>query len=87
MNTRGWLTKLDGGGLLTLLAVLAQQLLPPCLHDKHVVDGNNVDLLDTLGLELVVFLDVTRDLVRARWGEAKRMVSHVEMITRSRYGP
>jgi hypothetical protein len=55
---------------LTLLVVLAEELLPPCLHDKHVVDGNNVDLLDTLGLELVVSLDVTRDLVRARGREA-----------------
>ena len=66
----GKLTKLDGGRLLALLAVFAQQLLPPSLHDKHVVDGNDVDVVDALGLELVVSLDVRRDLVRARGGEA-----------------
>lgn len=63
-------TELDGGLLLTLLAVFREQLLPPSLHDKHVVDGDDIDVLDTLGLELVVSLEVTRDLVRACGGEA-----------------
>jgi hypothetical protein len=55
---------------LALLAVLAQQLLPPSLHDEHVVNGDDVNLLDTLGLVLVVLLDVARDLVGTSWGEA-----------------
>ena len=49
---------------MTLLSVLAQQLLPPSLHDKHVVDCDDVDFVDTLGLVLVVLLDIARDLVR-----------------------
>jgi hypothetical protein len=63
-------TELDGRSLLALLLVLGKKILPPCLHDKHVVDGNNVDVLDTLTLELLVLLDVTRDLVGTRWREA-----------------
>ena len=59
---------------MTLLAVLREQLLPPSLHDKHVVDGDNIDVLDTLRLELVVSLEVTRDLVRACGGEAASSV-------------
>jgi hypothetical protein len=63
-------TELDGRGLLALLLVLGEEILPPCLHDKHVVDRNNVDILDTLTLELLVLLDITRDLVGTRWREA-----------------
>ena len=32
------------------------------LHDKSVVDGDDVDLVDTLGFELVVELNVARYL-------------------------
>lgn len=63
-------TELDGRGLLALLLVLGEEILPPCLHDKHVVDGNNVNVLDTLALELLVLLDITRYLVGTRWREA-----------------
>jgi hypothetical protein len=63
-------TELDGRGLFALLVVLGEEILPPCLHDKHVVDGNNVDLLDTLALEFCVLVDVTGNLVGTRWGEA-----------------
>jgi hypothetical protein len=70
LNEKKGHTELDGRLLLALLAVLREQLLPPSLHDKHVVDRHNVNVLDTLGLELVVSLDVSRNLVRAGGGEA-----------------
>jgi len=55
---------------LTGLVGLAEDVLPPSGHDKHVVHRDDVDLLDTLGLELVVSLNVGGDLVRTRGREA-----------------
>jgi hypothetical protein len=42
------------------------QLLLPGLSDKGIVDGNDVDVLDTLGLECLVLFDVAGNVVRAR---------------------
>ncbi|KAH3681058.1 hypothetical protein WICPIJ_007972 [Wickerhamomyces pijperi] len=42
----------------------------PSLEDKWIVDTNNEDLINTLGLELVNQLDVAWDVGgRTSWGE------------------
>jgi hypothetical protein len=42
----------------------------PSAHDKSIVGGENSDDIDTLGLDLIVLLDVAREMVRvAYWRE------------------
>lgn len=52
--------------------LFSRELLLPGVDDKDVVDGNDIDVLDALGSELIVLFNVARDLRRARRGETSR---------------
>lgn len=54
------LTKLD------LRSLVGVQLLAPGVHTEHIVDGQDVDVLDALGGELVVSLNVTGNLLQGK---------------------
>lgn len=51
------------------VGLLGLQLLLPCLSGKGVVDGNDVDVLDTLARELVVAAHVAGHVRRAGGSE------------------
>lgn len=59
-TTQPGLTKLD------LRRLVRVQFLAPGVHAEHVVDGEDVDVLDALGGELVVSLNVPGDLLNSR---------------------
>jgi hypothetical protein len=44
----------------------AGELLLPCLHNEHIVDGDDVDVLNTFLGELGVVTDVAGDVRGAR---------------------
>ena len=63
------LTELD---IRTLFSCLLEHLLAPRLNHEHVVNGDDVNVLDALGFVLVVVVDVCGNLRGAGGGEPGR---------------
>jgi len=54
--------KVDGGSTTSQIGF-------PCFHNKYIVDGDDVDVLYTFGLELFEIRDVSRNLLATRTGK------------------